>query len=243
MTFIEMVHLLPIATTFLSAFFTYDILNRWSKKRDALYLLWWGIGVAIYGLGTLLESLNTLLGWNVIIFKSWYIAGALLGGAPLAIGTIYLLMSKKAGHIAVVILTVSTAITSTFVILSPVDIEMIRPALNSDVLIWQDIRLVSPFINGFAALFLIGGALYSAMNYKNRPELKNRYLGNIFIAIGAILPGVGGGFSRMGYTEVLYIGELLGLILIWYGYKKCQKSPNLSKIHQSDDILMTIEDS
>jgi len=29
--------------------------------------------------------------------------------------------------------------------------------------------------------------------------------------------------SRMGHTELLYIGEFIGLILIWIGYKYCQK--------------------
>jgi sulfite exporter TauE/SafE len=44
-------------------------------------------------------------------------------------------------------------------------------------------------------------------------------LGNILIAVGAILPGIGGGFARAGVVEVLYVGELLGLILIWMGFR------------------------
>ena len=39
------------------------------------------------------------------------------------------------------------------------------------------------------------------------------------IAIGAILPGIGGTATRMGYTEVLYVTELIGLLLIWTGYR------------------------
>jgi hypothetical protein len=29
--------------------------------------------------------------------------------------------------------------------------------------------------------------------------------------------------SRMGHTELLYIGEFIGVILIWIGYKYCQR--------------------
>ena len=41
----------------------------------------------------------------------------------------------------------------------------------------------------------------------------------MLIAIGAILPGIGGTATRMGYTEVLYVTELAGLLLTWIGYR------------------------
>ena len=37
--------------------------------------------------------------------------------------------------------------------------------------------------------------------------------------MGALLPGIGGAATRMGYTEVLYVMELIGLTLIWVGYR------------------------
>lgn len=223
---IEISHYLPIFTTLISAVFTYKILSRYSFKPQAKHLLWWGIGVGIYGAGTLVESLTTLFGWNVVFFKAWYIVGALLGGAPLALGTVYLLMGKRAGDIGLTLLSVTVAVTSVFVILSPVNYALVDSSiLNSKVLEWQQIRMVSPFVNGFAAIFLIGGAFYSAGVYFKRPDTRHRFIGNLLIAIGAILPGVGGMYSRLGHTEVLYLGELVGIILIWAGYKSCQKRP------------------
>ena len=43
--------------------------------------------------------------------------------------------------------------------------------------------------------------------------------GNVVIAVGAILPGIGGSFTRAGYTEVLYVTEFVGIILIYAGYR------------------------
>ncbi|WP_405284459.1 hypothetical protein V3331_02605 [Gaopeijia maritima] len=37
--------------------------------------------------------------------------------------------------------------------------------------------------------------------------------------MGALLPGIGGMATRMGHTEVLYVMELIGLLLIWAGYR------------------------
>lgn len=227
------IHFLPLFSTIISAFFSVIILKRYMQKKEALHLLWWGIGVIAYGAGTLVESLNTIFGWNEIIFKSWYILGALLGGAPLALGSLYLLAGKKTGDLFTKLLIATVSITALFVILSPIKYNLVEPTiLNSKVLEWQEIRIVSPFINSFAAIFLIGGAIYSAIRYFSNRENVNRAIGNLFIALGAILPGVGGVYSRMGHTEILYIGELIGIILIWIGYKYCQK-PNLSKLEMN----------
>ncbi len=238
--FINIIHHLPILTTIISAFFAYFILKRYNGKTSSKHLLWWGLGVITYGIGTLLESYNTLFGWNLIVFKLWYIFGALLGGGPLAIGTIYLLFGKKAGNFSVMLLVTAVSITSVFVILSPIKYDLVDTAIfNSKVLGWQDIRKVSPFINSLAALFLIGGAFYSAFKYLKIPNLRNRFTGNLLIAVGAILPGIGGYYSRLGFTEVLYAGEFVGIILIWFGYKFCQKSDGnifISRNNQESEI-------
>jgi hypothetical protein len=219
---VEVSRYLPLLSTIISAAFAWVILERYRLKPQSYHLLWWGIGIVTYGVGTLIESLVTLLGWQAALFKAWYIAGALLGGAPLAIGTIYLLFGKRAGHIAVVLLLAVVGVTSIFVVLSPVQMESVK-MLSGKSLAWQSIRRVSPFINSLAALFLIGGAIYSAIRFFSYPESRRVSIGNIFIAIGALLPGIGGIGSRMGHTELLYIGEFIGVILIWIGYKYCQQ--------------------
>jgi hypothetical protein len=232
---IELSLYLPILSTLISAAFAWVILARSRLKRQSYHLFWWGIGIGTYGLGTLIESLVTLFGWQSALFKAWYIAGALLGGAPLAVGTIYLLFGRRAGRIAVALLLAAVGVTSIFVILSPVRIDLVDPTiLSGKALAWQSIRRVSPFINSLAALFLVGGAIYSAISFFGHPESRHVSIGNIFIAVGALLPGVGGMGSRMGHTELLYIAEFIGVILIWIGYKYCQRPldpANLSADH------------
>ena len=85
-------HYLPILTTIVSILFARTIFKRYFSNRNSRHLLWWGMGVIVYGMGTFAESWITLLGWNPVIFKFWYIVGALLGGAPLAQGTVWFLL-------------------------------------------------------------------------------------------------------------------------------------------------------
>lgn len=225
----ELVQKIPILTTVIAAGFLFIILNHLKKKPDAKYLQWWALGVFCYGLGTLIESCVSIFGWSPFLFKSWYIAGALLGGAPLAQGTVYLVMKEKIADklsIALILVIVSTSI---LVILSPLDLSKSEAfRLSGSVLEWQWIRGITPFINIYAFIFLVGGAIYSAWRYSKNPIYKNRAWGNILIAIGGILPGIGGSFSKFGHTEVLYVTELHGIILIIFGYMIIRNDQSLS---------------
>ena len=191
------------------------------------HLLWWSGGVLVFGLGTFAESWITLLGWNVTIFRFWYIAGALLGGAPLAQGTVWLLLQPKTAKLLTIILILFVVTASLFVWMSPIEMDKVDLNLPSGkVFRWQWVRGFSPFLNSYAVIFLVGGAIISALRYRREMQDKSsdagiahdRFIGNVFIAVGAILPGIGGVASRAGYTEVLYISELIGIILIWAGY-------------------------
>lgn len=216
------IHYLPIATTLFVVFFAPVLFRRFARKPDSLHIMWWGIGVVAYGVGTLLESLITIFGWSEFLFRAWYIAGALLGGAPLAQGTVYLLMNRWKAHILTIVLVTVVAFGAIMVILTPINHSLINPSLpQGKVMEWSWVRLISPFINTYAFIFLVGGAIYSAFKYRKVSEMRHRVSGNALIAVGAILPGIGGGMSRAGYTEVLYMAELVGIILIYFGYKKC----------------------
>ena len=82
-------------------------------------------------------------------------------------------------------------------------------------------------------IFLVGGAIWSAWKYwLQGMEYRSRFLGNTAIAIGAILPGIGGSSARFGYIEVLYVTELIGIILIWVGYRIITTDKSKS-IHKS----------
>lgn len=221
----SLVHFLPILTTLVSIPFAIVLFQRY-RDRGGLHLLWWGIGVTMYGVGTLTESLTTLLGWDPLVFRLWYVSGALLGGAPLAQGTVYLLVSRRWADRLTVLLVSAVAVAATMVFLSPLTLALVEPyRLSGRVMEWTWVRLFSPFINLYAVFFLIGGALWSAYKYALRREAGGRVLGNLLIAVGAILPGIGGTFTRFGHVEVLYVTELLGLLLLYAGYRANVGSP------------------
>ena len=213
---------IPILTSIFSIFFLGVIFRHWQRNPKP-YLLWWTIGVLTFGFGTATESINVLFGWSAVNFRLWYISGALLGGFPLAQGSVYLLMNKKfADWSTIIILTIIVA-GSISVLFSPLEIPIdFEGKLNGSVLAWKWTRFFSPFVNIYAFIFLVGGAVYSAIIYF-RQQRQQRFLGNVYIAIGALLPGIGGSFTRAGYVNVLFVTELIGLVMIYFGYRIIRK--------------------
>ena len=210
---------IPIATTIVALTFSAILVRRY-RARGGMHLLWWAIGTFTYALGTITESSVTLFGWHEGIFRAWYITGALLGGAPLAQGTVYLLARRRTANILTVLLVTAIVVASACVLMSPINYDLVEPhRLTGKVLAWRWVRMFSPFINTYAFLFLVGGAVVSALRYRKRTGTSHRFIGNLYIAVGALLPGIGGTFTRFGHTEVLYVTEFIGLVLIYVGYR------------------------
>jgi len=214
-----MVIYIPIITTLFAIVFVSEIYLHY-KERKTKYLLWWTLGVLAFGLGTLAESVHALFGWHDINVRIWYIVGALLGGFPLAQGSVYLLMNKWFAHVTSLIFIGLICVASYYVINTPITIpEGFDYRLTSAVFDWKWVRQFSPLINIYSFLFLVGGAIYSAAKYYGMKDKRAHFKGNVFIAIGALLPGIGGTLTRIGYVEVLFITELIGLVFIYIGYR------------------------
>jgi len=229
----QALHYIPILTTIFGLYFFFLLYNHWIENRKAMHIFWWMTGVLCYVAGTITESANTLIGFSILNFKAWYITGALLGGAPLAQGTVYLLCKKRTADVLSIVLVAVIFSAATFVILSPVNAEeAVKGRLSGTILGWTFIRYMTPFINLYAFIFLVGGAVYSATKYARNATYKKRFTGNLLIAFGGLLPGIGGSFTKFGFVEVLYVTEFLGLVLIYLGYITMRNDQS-SSVHQN----------
>ncbi len=214
-----MIEYIPIATTLFGLFFLYEITGHYQQRKTA-YLRWWALGVLTFIIGTATESWNALVGWQPLNFRLWYVSGALLGGYPLAQGSVYLLMPEKFARSTSLLLGGLIVVAGTCVFLSPLELPPdFSGKLSGSVLGWKWVRGFSPLINLYAFVFLVGGAAFSAWKYAAQSDQAARFKGNLLIAVGALLPGVGGTFTRMGYVNVLFVTELIGLVLIYLGYR------------------------
>jgi len=90
--------------------------------------------------------------------------------------------------------------------------------LSGHAIVTSGVRLLTPFFNSYGTLTLVGGAIYSAYIFWRKRVLLHRTIGNVLIAAGAMMPAIGGGFSRFGISGILYVLELLGAVLMFIGF-------------------------
>ena len=226
-----MFNYIPIATALFCAFFFVELYQHWRKHPQSLHILWWTVGIFFYGAGTITESIHALIGYYPLNFRLWYILGAIMGAAPLAQGTVYLLLKRRTAHVLSALLLLVMLIASVSVMLSPLKpISETNGRLGGKLLEWTFIRGITPFLNIYAFIFLVGGAIYSAIQYYKTVIDKTKFWGNVLIAVGGLLPGIGGAASKFGHIQVLYVTEFIGICLIHAGYQKMKES-NAPSIH------------
>ncbi len=223
--------LLPLASTIMSAVFAVILLRRYAQRRGK-HLLIWGIAMIMYGLGTFAEFYLSFA-WSATIFRLWYLCGATLVAAWLGQGTIHLLVRKpRIADTLLIILTIASVMAAVHLFATPLNESLFDPsvpvshqyATNSakgivGLMPEGGVRSYSFLFNIYGTVALVGGALYSAYIFWRKRIMPQRVLGNVLIALGGLAPALGGTLARIGATEFLYASELIGVVVIYFGFR------------------------
>jgi len=210
--------ILPLLSSIITFVFAALVLNRW-RHGGRLYTLFWGIGMLFYAIGGAMEAYYGLFGWNPLVFRLWYLFGAILVAAWLGQGTVFLLARRKVAWTLFAILAVASIYAAFKVFTAELDpSQMIGGELSGHAIVSPGVRILTPFFNIYGTITLVGGAIYSAWLFWRKRVLLNRTIGNILIAVGALAPAFGGAFQRFGVPYTLYFGEFIGAVLMFIGF-------------------------
>lgn len=225
---------IPLASSLISIIFSAFVFRRYLEKHHA-HLLLWSIGMLFYAIGGACEAWYGFFGWNPLVFRLWYLFGALLVAAWLGQGTVYLLARKRLANILMIVLALGSLYGAYRIFTAQLDpagmISSLHTGseLSGGAIQTAGVRSLTPFFNLYGTLALVGGALYSAFLFFRKRVLLHRVIGNVLIASGAILPAFGGAFSRYGIPGALYISEFLGAIILFIGFLRATSPMPLEK--------------
>ncbi len=214
---------LPFLSSIISFVFAAFVFQRYARRRRS-HLLLWGLGLVFYGIGGFCEGYYGAFGWNPLIFRLWYLFGAILVAAWLGQGTVYLLAKPRLANFLMAILGLASIYAVWRVFSAQLDPSLLTSSLHTGselsghAIVTPGVRVLTPFFNLYGTVTLVGGALYSAFLFWRKRVLLHRTIGNVLIATGAMLPAFGGTFSRMGVPGALYLGEFFGVILMFIGF-------------------------
>jgi hypothetical protein len=221
--------ILPFFSTVIMVVFAVSVLQRYVVRRK-LHFLFWGVGLAMFGVGSFAEAYFTAAGWSPVVFFGWYLFGAALNAGWIGHGTLLLLVRKRWVHVFTALLVLGSLVAgammlgimprldaSSFTSALPISEQYreIMPAIDAG----GTVRLTTPFFNIYGLITLVGGALWSAYLFLRKRVLPNRVLGNVLIAAGALSIGFASTLTRLGYGSYLYLGELVAAVLMYIGFR------------------------
>ena len=88
---------LPALTSVLALLFSAALLDQWRERRRGFQLIW-AIGMLFYGVAAGAEAVAGVAGWNELLYRTWYLTGAVWTAGWLGLGTAFLLGRTRFGY-------------------------------------------------------------------------------------------------------------------------------------------------
>jgi hypothetical protein len=213
----------PLVTSIISFIFAITVLDQYFARRKPYQLLW-AIGLFMYFISTLTEFWWNIIGHNDMIYRLWYLVGAILVAAYLGQGTLYLLMRHRRANIIMAILGLASIYAAIRVFTVTIDISGMTKLTGVGIMPTDIRAIITPIFNTFGTVALVGGAVYSAYIFWRKRIFPHRILANILIALGALLPALGGiHLSTSGSLNLFFLLELAGVIIMFIGFLRTKE--------------------
>jgi hypothetical protein len=217
--------------SFLSSLITFTfaamVFDQYLSRRRP-YQLVWTVALLVFGLGVFVEFVANLNGWTVTTYRWWFLFGATFAAVTLGLGSIYLLVPLRWARALTVVLALAAVWAAFRVLTIPIDAAAVIPLHGqarppSVQSIPGDVTAMVVIFNIAGTLAVVGGALWSAWLFWRRRTQLHRVLSNVLIAIGAIVVASSGSLAGLGRPEYLFIGEFLGIAIIFLGFLRSQE--------------------
>lgn len=223
MSDIALFELLAAICALVAAVFIFDQ----HLHRPRPFKLMWSLGLLFYGIAAAAAFAGTIGHWTVLDYKLWYYFGGIMTAAFLGLGSCYLLTPRRVAQIFAVLfifLAGYAAVRIALYIVPPDVAAHIASAPTAEVtnvkslpVLPGDLTIVAILMNIPGALWLFGGALWSAWTFWRKRTPGYRVISMALLALGAVFPSILTGLQRLGYSGGAALGEFLGALCLLAG--------------------------
>jgi hypothetical protein len=214
--------ILSILAALLMLVFGVVVLQRYFRKRQ-IFNLFWGVGLLMFGVGAFTEG-YLYSAWSEPLFRAWYVFGAMLNAGWLGHGSLTLLVRRP----WVGVLTIGIVVLSLIGIVAVFTIPLNATAYTAGIPISDQyksilpkgapVRMLTPLFNVYGTIFLVGGAFFSALQYRRKQATAGLVVGNLLIALGALVIAAAGTITRLFFGGLLPVSELIAAVLMFTGF-------------------------
>jgi hypothetical protein len=208
--------LLPALTAVVAAAFALVVLRQYGNHHRT-YQLMWATGFALFAMAAFAGYLARSGGTTETEYRFFYLFGAILNVAWLALGTLYLLARRRWADVALVAVALLSLAAAYAVVSAPVDLSAAadsgRGFPNGSLA-----RVLAGVGSGVGSIVLVGGALWSAWIFLRKRRNGRRAIANVIIAAGVLIVAAGGTATFTGASGVLEFANLVGLAVMFAGF-------------------------
>jgi hypothetical protein len=217
----------PLLASGVAFVFAGRLLADYARRRQP-YRLAWAIALAMYGVASFVVVLGGLDGWSDREFAVYWALGAVLNVPFLAGGELMLLVRNEAFRwavwLALIFLTAATVATLRGAAFDPAALAERLPSGKDVFGDGSTAHRLPQLISIPSYVVLVAGALWSAWRMRGRPELRDRSIGTLLIAVGAtVIAGFGSAFAAVGTMPAFSISLLVGIAVMFAGFLRASR--------------------
>jgi len=207
---------LAVLAAAVSALFAAVVLRQYLRQHKP-YQLMWAIGLLLFSVAAAAGALARSNGVNATEYRVFYLFGAILNVAWLALGTVYLLAARRWATGALLAVIGLSLVAGYAVFTAPVDLAAAVDSGRG----FNDAplpRILAGIGSGVGSIVLIGGALWSAWVFLRRGHNGRRAVANSIIAVGVFIVAAGGTATFTGASGILELTNLVGISVMFAGF-------------------------
>jgi hypothetical protein len=211
---------LALLAALVATAFSIDLWLDW-RRRPRPHVAAYATGMTMFAVSTWALWTGLAFGWTGPAYRIFFLFGAILNIPYLALGSMFLVAGKRAGHIMLIALGAFSAIAVTLTLTVPFAEAL--PASGIPHEIFPPIsegfgpRLLAAIGGGMGATILIVLAIVSIVRFWKRD--RRLVWANVLIVAGTLAASTGGTGLAIGEAAAFSISLLVAVSLIWLGYR------------------------
>lgn len=213
----------PLAAAEVCLLFTLALLRRLARSRRP-YLASWSAALAFFTLGAGALWYGSAFGWTGLVFRVYYVCGALLGVPWLALGQLQILLGRRGGRTALLVVVAYSVVAAYVLALVPFlpGVHLHGTGVPDGAHVYSTLpRVLVGVGNAVGSAVLVAGVGYSvARQWRAGAAARARARGLGLILLGAMAAGAGGTLTFLGQVGANAAGILVGVTVMYAGFSQ-----------------------
>jgi len=218
--------IVPLAATAIAAAFAVRLAQQFIARRGQAQLLW-AIAMGMFAVASAAVTIGVASGWSSTLYGVYWALGAVLNVAYLAGGELVLLFRRPwVRWVVWLVLIFATAYTVSVLANADMSTDALAVQLPRGIKVFGDgtpAHRLAQLVAYPAYVILLLGTLWSAWKMRGRPELKDRFVGTLLIAIGATVVAAGAAFAATGLLVGFIATLVAGICVMFWGFLRASR--------------------